>query len=218
LRALRLAACGSDVPPFLALALACAPAVAPATMAAVVRAESGFNPLAIGVVGGPPLGHQPQSAGEAEEMARTLLAEGRRLDLGLAQVNSSNLAPLGLSLSGAFDPCRNLQAAATVLSYCYARAHRHIAQVQPALQAALSCYNTNSLEEGFANGYVQRVAAGSAQFVPAIDPNYPVPAAPPRLVATPTHTSTGAPAGRLIVVPRKSYGRGVTVLYGGRPG
>ena len=208
------------MPPFLALALACAPAVAPVTMAAVVHAESGFNPWAIGIVGGPPLARQPQSRVEAERMAQALLASGRRLDLGLAQVNSENLAWLGLSLPDAFDPCRNLKAAATVLGYCYARARHRIAQVQPALQAALSCYNTNSLEEGFVNGYVQRVAAGSGEFVPAIDPNYPVPAAPKRrfgIVVEPARPPNALTRARpLLVVPRKSTGPGVTVLYGGR--
>lgn len=210
------------MPPFLALAVACAPAVAPPTMAAVVRAESAFNPLAIAIVGGRPLARQPRSPGEAEEIARGLLAAGRRLDLGLAQVDSANLAPLGLSLADAFDPCRNLRAAATVLGYCYARARRHIAQVQPALQAALSCYNTNSLKNGFANGYVQRVAAGSAQFVPAIDPNYPVPAARNRrsgIVLEPARTPAGGtPAAPVLVVPRGAHRGGVTVLYGGRSG
>ncbi|HEV2301539.1 MAG TPA: lytic transglycosylase domain-containing protein [Stellaceae bacterium] len=209
------------MPPFLALALACAPAVAPVTMTAVARAESAFNPWAIGIVGGPPLVRQPRSRDEAETMARALLAAGHRLDLGLAQVNSANLAPLGLGLADAFDPCRNLRAAATVLVYCYARARRQIAQVQPALQAALSCYNSNSLEAGFANGYVQRVAAGSAQIVPAIDPNYPVPAAPKRRFGILLEPARGAAAGTrtapLVIVPHRSAGRGVTVLYGGHP-
>ena len=37
---------------FNALAQECAPQTAPATLAAIVRTESGFNPYAIGVVGG----------------------------------------------------------------------------------------------------------------------------------------------------------------------
>ena len=206
--------------PFIALALACAPSVSPVTMAALVRAESAFDPNAIAIVGGPSLDRQPQSRGDAERLASALLAQGRRLDLGLAQIDSDNLAALDLSLSDAFDPCRNLKAAATVLGYCYARARRHIDEVQPALQAALSCYNTNSLERGFENGYVQRVAAGSAEFVPAIDPNYPVPAAAAgrSAAAAPAPPAAGPPGGRLLVVPRKSRPRGVTVLYGGRSG
>jgi len=38
---------------FAALVASCAPAVHPATAAAIVADESGFNPYAIGVVGGP---------------------------------------------------------------------------------------------------------------------------------------------------------------------
>ncbi len=209
------------MPGFLALALACAPFVAPTTMAALVRAESGFHPLTIGVNNGAPLGREPQSPGEAKTLARTLLARGFNLDLGLAQINSANLSRLGLSLDTVFDPCRNLHAAAVFLSACYERASGRYGQGQRALQAALSCYNTNSLSRGFANGYVQKVVAASRQFVPAIDPQYPVPVSSslPRrrggVVLEPAPLpAAAAPPARLITPLRAGRG-GITVIRGG---
>jgi type IV secretion system protein VirB1 len=198
----------------LALAAACAPSVAPVTMVAVIRQESGGNPFRIGVNQGPALGHQPGSRDEAVAAAETLLAGGANLDLGLAQVNSANLQWLGLSLPAAFEPCANLRAAATVLTLCYERALRDHPPGQPALQAALSCYNTNSLSQGFANGYVQRVVSGSAAIVPAIDPSYPVPPAPAQ---SPRRSSGGGivlrPHGAAAAPPPERAG-GAQVLYG----
>ena len=46
---------------FVSLAMQCAPMVAPLTMAAIVKTESGFNPLAIGVNGGARLVRQKES-------------------------------------------------------------------------------------------------------------------------------------------------------------
>jgi type IV secretion system protein VirB1 len=137
----------------LGLASTCAPGIAPETLAAIARAESGFDTLAINVNG--PGGGRIRPAGttDAVARARALIAAGRSVDLGLMQVNSRNLGWLGLSVEDAFDPCRSVAAGARVLT-------------------AFSGYNTGSPHRGFANGYVARVlAAGSA--------NEAAPAAPP---------------------------------------
>src|SRR3569623_1095991 len=98
----------------MALALQCAPAVAPTTLAAIARAESGFDHLAIGVNGAHARRLHPASAESAAFMARRLIADGESVDLGLAQINSRNLAWLGLSVEDAFAPCANLAASARV--------------------------------------------------------------------------------------------------------
>jgi type IV secretion system protein VirB1 len=72
------------------------------------------------------------------------------------QVNSRNLAALGTTVEQVLDPCTNLQAAATILTADYAEAARTRGDGQPALQAALSAYNTGDFYRGFANGYVAR--------------------------------------------------------------
>lgn len=142
---------------FYALAQECAPWVAPETMAAIVKTESGFKPLSIGVNGGARLVRQPDNQAEAVVTAKWLIEQGYNIDLGLGQVNSANLARVGLSIEDAFDPCKNVAAAATILHSNYVVAKAKTPDEQDALHAALSAYNTGSYTKGFANGYVQKV-------------------------------------------------------------
>ncbi len=139
------------------LSLACAPWVAPQTMAAIVKTESQFNPLAININGGKRLERQPANKEEAIITARWLIANHYNIDLGLGQVNSVNLAKTKLSIADAFDPCKNLAAAATILKWNYEAASKKIPGEQAALHAAISAYNTGSFVRGHRNGYVQKV-------------------------------------------------------------
>lgn len=136
----------------------CAPEVAPSTLAAIVSVESGGNPFAIGVNRGRKV-RQPTNAAEAVAIAKGLLARGANIDLGLGQINSSNLRWLGLSVEAAFDPCQNLAAAARVLTGNYRRAVS-LGHATP-LGAALSAYNTGSMQRGYRNGYVAKVYRAS---------------------------------------------------------
>jgi type IV secretion system protein VirB1 len=160
----------------LALALACAPSVAPETVLAVARAESGLNPWAIGVNhGGPPV-PAPRNRQEAFAVAQGLAARGANFDVGLAQINSTTLARLGLGLADALDPCRNLAAAAAVLGANFQAASRLRPEPQAALRTALSLYNTGDPHRGFRNGYVARVeAAAAAPAAPTAPPPLPAP-------------------------------------------
>lgn len=153
-----------------ALAAQCAPTVAAETLLSVVKVESGFDPLAIGVNGGPAIRVQAKSRQEAAAKAAALVADGRSVDLGLAQINSRNLDWLGLTIESAFDPCRNLAASARVLQDGYARGARREDGEQPALLTALSYYNTGHPDRGFRNGYVAKVTAAAATIVPALKP------------------------------------------------
>ncbi|RQR43521.1 lytic transglycosylase [Burkholderia sp. Bp9131] len=169
---------------FLSLAHDCAPQIAPATMAAIVRTESGFNPYAIGVVRGR-LRRQPSNLAEAVATVRALEAGGWNFSVGLAQVNRSNWLAYGLSAENAFEPCRNLAAGAAILQRCFtaAVATRKLhagtdyqADVQAVLRASLSCYASGNFSIGYQTGYVQRVVesaaalASSNSSVPAIAP------------------------------------------------
>lgn len=151
-----------DPAAFLALASQCAPGVAPETLLAVARVESGLNPLAIGVNAKWAARPKPRSIAEAVAAAQELIASGRDIDLGLAQINVRNLPRLGLSLEGAFDPCRNLAASARVLREGYAAGMARHGPGQGALRTALSYYNTGHPQRGFRNGYVARVLAHAA--------------------------------------------------------
>ncbi|CAG4913471.1 lytic transglycosylase domain-containing protein [Paraburkholderia gardini] len=168
------------------LAQQCAPRVSPATMVAIVRTESSFNPYAIGVVHGRLL-RQPASLEEAKATVRALDAGGWDYSVGLAQVNRANWSRYGMSVQNAFDPCLNLAAGAAILQDCYAQARKSRPEVQGALRAGLSCYASGDFATGYRTGYVQRVVhnvvdSGSGfpvPTVPAIDPLVsPVPVVP----------------------------------------
>lgn len=160
---------------FLALAQECAPWVAPQTMAAIVKTESGFNPLSIGVNGGARLVRQPADKAEAVSTAKWLIEKGYNIDLGLGQVNSSNLAKTKLSVDDAFDACKNLAAAATILKLNYDNVKGKIEGEQPALRAAISAYNTGTFTKGITNGYVQKVVNNAQTSVPSITPQSVLP-------------------------------------------
>jgi type IV secretion system protein VirB1 len=145
----------------LALALRCAPTVAPTTLLAVARTESGLDPLVIGVNRGGRQIPQPHTRQEAIATARSLLVNGANFDLGLVQINSTNLARLGLTIEDAFDPCRNLAAGALMLQAGYVAARPSAPGDQAALRTALSLYNTGTPQRGFRNGYVARVQASA---------------------------------------------------------
>lgn len=181
---------------FLALAAACAPAVHPTTLAAIVRQESGGNPYAIGVNPGfPRLAAQPRERSHAIREAERLIALGANIDAGLAQINVGNWNWLGLTAETVFDPCTNLAAAQRVLVACYERASARGGSSQGALYAALSCYNTGSLERGFRNGYVLKVARHAGVTIPALDPgrnapDTPASTGPPDVIAPPSPRPT----------------------------
>jgi len=153
-----------DASTFVALVLACAPQVHANTAHALVSVESGFNPWAIGVVGGTLL-RQPRQRAEAQATARALQAGGWNFSVGLGQINAGNFTRLGLTLDTAFEPCTNLRAMQAVLTECFARANAAggpAASDQATLRRALSCYYSGSFATGFRHGYVRRVAAAAA--------------------------------------------------------
>jgi type IV secretion system protein VirB1 len=170
---------------FMTLAQQCAPQVAPATLAAIVRTESRFNPYAIGVVHGQ-LVRQPRSQVEAIATAQDLERHGWNYSVGLAQVNRWNFARYGLTPGTAFDSCRNLAAGAAILNACYQAAQGETAQVQQALKASLSCYASGDFVTGYRTGYVQRVVENAAiRSIPTVSAVPMVPAIAPEVTPIP---------------------------------
>ena len=147
-----------DASAFAILVVACAPSVHPATASALVQVESGFNPYAIGIVGGA-LERQPRSRGEALATAGSLNRQGLDFSVGLAQINVRNIERLGLTLPEAFDPCRNLGAMESILGECFDRSHASSSQAD--LRRALSCYYSGDFSTGFRHRYVSRVVAAA---------------------------------------------------------
>lgn len=92
----------------------CAPNVAPTTLAAIVRHESGWNPHAL---------HnntlkasvKAKSKEEAVAIATKMIKSGQSVDLGLGQINSQHLARYRLSVEQVLDPCTNLKIAQDIL-------------------------------------------------------------------------------------------------------
>lgn len=172
---------------FMALAQQCAPAVHPQTMAAVAHVESGFNPFAIGVVGGR-LERQPANKAEAVVTAKALEEAGFNFSVGVGQVNRYNLTKYGLDYDKAFEACPNLRAASLILKDCYDRAKARSLSDQDALQASFSCYYSGNFSTGFKPdfkgqpSYVQKVlnGAGVAGAVQAVMPIKVIAAAKPK--------------------------------------
>lgn len=123
---------------FATLAALCAPQVHPTTLSSIVMQESRGSVYAIGVNGGSSLPHQPRTLAEAVQTAEWLHTEGIDFDAGLGQINRRNFARLGLSIPDLFNPCKNIRAAATVLTECYTRSAERFGEGQAALRAALS--------------------------------------------------------------------------------
>lgn len=143
----------------VALAVQCAPNVAPQTVAAIVETESRGNPLALNVNGV----RQPPAqtrAADAAKIARRYIAAGYSVDLGLGQINSRNMRKLGLTWDTVFDPCTNIAALGRVLTGNYEMALSG-RDPQAALRIAFSLYNTGSPSRGFRNGYVERVVGNA---------------------------------------------------------
>jgi len=133
----------------LTLIATCAPMVAPTTMKAIVLEESRGHPYAIHD-GRTHRAIFPATREEAIATARRLLAEGVRIDAGLAQINSQNWGWLGLTPETVFDPCTNLQAGERIVLSDYIATPYTV-------DAAISRYNTGDESSGIRNGYVGRV-------------------------------------------------------------
>ncbi len=140
-----------------ALYAQCGPNVAPQTLAAIVRVESGGNPWRIGINGDYVLPRQPANQAEAIKAANRLIGMGYNIDMGLMQVNVKNLTSLNLSVDAVFDPCTNIKAGAQILQSFYQKAVKDIGQGRQSLRRAISAYNTGNFSKGFANGYVAKV-------------------------------------------------------------
>jgi type IV secretion system protein VirB1 len=145
-----------DMTRFYAIAEKCAPSIHKDTVSALVRVESGYNPYAIGVVGGR-LSRQPRNIQEALSVVDQLEDNGFNYSLGLSQINKYNLPKLGLDIRKVFDPCTNLRAGQTILSECHSRAKAGGMDGQESVKAALSCYYSGNFTTGLKDGYVQAV-------------------------------------------------------------
>jgi len=135
----------------------CAKAVAPSTMQAIIKTESRNNPLAIGLNNHKKLSYQPGNFEQAKSWVEYLDTHGYDFDVGLGQVNIRNIRKFGYKASDMLDPCKNLTVASYILSQNYKIALTKSTNSRDALLKAISAYNTGNYQNGFHNGYVQKV-------------------------------------------------------------
>lgn len=173
-----------------ALARECAPEIATEALVPLLVAESSGDPLKINVNKGPRV--EVASPADGAALARRFIAAGYSVDIGLGQINSRNLARLGVSVEQAFDPCTNLGLASRVLQEGYAQASRHHSGLD-AISVTYSLYNTGTMTRGFRNGYVNRVWS-AASAIGAIDAVPSLPAAKPPSPSPMDEGAASAPA------------------------
>ncbi|QQD71590.1 lytic transglycosylase domain-containing protein [Acidithiobacillus ferrivorans] len=122
----------------------CAPTVAPSTMAAIVRVESGGHSLEMwnnstrSMIG-------PGNRAQAIQYLRQAIAAGQKVDVGLAQVDTGNFAAFGLTPRTAFNACANLRAGSEILRTDWQQALASGYRGQKALYHAFEAYNSGRL-------------------------------------------------------------------------
>lgn len=142
----------------LPLPIQCAAQVAPATMTAIVRVESGGNPWAL-YNNNTGQSIHPPSYRQALADVRLALAMGQKMDVGLAQVDTENFAAYGLTPASALNACTNLHVGAEILATDYHHAASVYGPGQVALFHAFEAYNSGRLH-GDA-GYADKILAAA---------------------------------------------------------
>ena len=145
---------------FSQLASSCAPGVAVSTLRAVAAVESHFDPLAVR----DNTTHEswaPSSMSAADALAKDRLKQGHSIDIGLMQINSGNLASLGMGVEDAFNACHSLDAAHRILQTAFAAGSSE-SERQAAILITLSRYNTGKPLAGIANGYANQVMSAES--------------------------------------------------------
>lgn len=143
-----------------ALLRACAPGIEQGLATRLIRQESGFNPYAIGLDGKAVLKEQPQSLEDAVRVARSLVRQGKKFSIGLAQVHINNVRRLKLTWSQAFDPCLNVGYGQTILKAFYAKAEASGLRGDEAVLAALRGYNSGNIYASVSQDYAITIATG----------------------------------------------------------
>lgn len=153
---------------FLAVAETCAPMVEPAALAAIVRLESEFNPLAIRVHSDAALKRQPATKEAAVAAANELLAKRAEFSLGLGGLSVESGQKHGLSLEEMFDPCRNLAVTGHLLAGYLGASAKAGAEDGPFGAAFARYFGQGDEEAGYLAGYDQRALSAMAELHPLL--------------------------------------------------
>jgi type IV secretion system protein VirB1 len=172
----------------LTLAASCGPGVDPVTTAAIVKLESGYEPLVIrdNTLS---LTLRPTSREAAGATVRELVKRGHKLAIGLMQVTTPWTDRLRVHPVELLDACTNVRIGTWILKQNY-QACRTTRDPKAALECALSAYWTGNGQVGGA--YVNAIYATSRS--------------PFRIAETPGVTDGLLGSRQVRIVPRLSVG------------
>jgi len=167
-------------------------------MQALVRTESAWQPLAIGMDKAQGTVKQPATLVEAIATAKELAASGRKFSVGLAQIHVSNVALYGMSWEQAFDACQNLAVGQKILWDFYHRACASGYSGVAAIWATLRGYNSGGVNRTLSDEYASRVFAYMSSASPQVQLGAGVPVTPATpasfLLPVASGSVTGAPS------------------------
>jgi type IV secretion system protein VirB1 len=148
----------------------CIPDVHPMVIQKITTVETRQKPYSIGfriVKDGKDyrLPSAPKTLIDAQYTARWLYDHGYKFDAGIAQINSTNFARLGLTPESIFDPCTNLAASGKILKEFFISAKFKIPNEQDALKAAIRAYNSGKFSSAAGQQYLNKIHAIKVQYV-----------------------------------------------------
>jgi type IV secretion system protein VirB1 len=164
---------------FVSLALRCAPGAPADTLLAIAKTESALYPNAISINrpkaaarragfsnGQLILTKQPEDRKQASYWLHWFGLHRYTVSIGLMQVNSEIAPRFHLKPEQLLEPCTNLRVGAAILISMYTDLAREMGEGFPALDVALSFYNSGNSITGFQNGYVAAVYTHSPRGSP----------------------------------------------------
>lgn len=129
----------------------------PALISAVITVESQWDHAAINVNKWSGNSYRTKSVNKNAAAARVFVQNGYTVDVGLMQINSNNLKKYEVDILDGFDICTNVQLGERILLDAIDFAKTKGMEGDQAVKAGLSIYNTGSIQNGFSNGYVNKV-------------------------------------------------------------
>ncbi len=150
---------------FLGLAASCGPSVHPVTTAAIVKAESAYNPLAVrdNTLS---ITFRPTTLATARVIVDEQIKAGHQLVIGLMQVRSTWAAKFGLSATELLNACTNIRVGTALLTANYRECAVPGRAPKSILECALSLYWSG--RDHIGGAYINQVyrLAGSPERVP----------------------------------------------------
>ncbi|KEC55941.1 trwN protein [Bartonella koehlerae] len=144
---------------FTMFVAACALAIHPTTVSAVVMQESLEHIYARSTNDNPKVLRQSFMFEKTIAIAKRFRQFGCNFDINLRQINVRNLEYFDMSFSDFLNPCANLKAIQAVMTHCYECEKSEYSSKKTMLQSVLSLYNTESFKNASGAAYVRKIAS-----------------------------------------------------------